>query len=60
MRFRAPAPLTPGAALAATLLLALPGFALAENATPPAGGNASPPVIEEVSPPATGDASAPA
>ena len=60
MRFRAPAPLNPGAALAAALLLALPGFALAEDATPPAAGNASPPIIEDVSPPATGDESAPA
>ena len=59
MRFRAPVPLNPGAAFAAALLLALPGLAFAEDATPPAAGNASPPVIEEVSPPATGDASQP-
>jgi tetratricopeptide (TPR) repeat protein len=52
MRLRAPT-LNPGAALAAAMLLALPGHALAEDASPPAAGAATPPVVEEVTPPAS-------
>ena len=59
MRFRAPT-LDPGVALAAAMLLALPGSALAEDANPPASDAATPPVAEEVTPPATPEAAPPA
>jgi hypothetical protein len=55
MRFRAPT-LDPSVALAAAMLLALPGSALAEDANPPAADAATPPVAEEVTPPATPEA----
>ena len=59
MRFRATT-LDPGVALAAAMLLALPGSALAEDANPPASDAATPPVVEEVTPPATPEAAPPA